>query len=230
QRPWYKELMASDQLTMVSSPYKTTGGSLVISIMVKTFDMEGRPLGMVGMDFDLQKLVSDLELRCIFRTGYLVTLDNQARFLSHGYKTEFGITNNQQATPFWQKVFQMPDGVHTFTTPKGVDKYIVSKTIPELGWKLSVVFDREELLSVSHALIQRILIWGALFFFIALVIILLLANSIISPLERLITAASIISSGEYESSAQIRQQADKALTDKSTGETARLAWALKGMV
>lgn len=43
--------------------------------MYKTRGMDGRPLGMVGMDLDLEHLIYRLEKRSIFDTGYLVVLD-----------------------------------------------------------------------------------------------------------------------------------------------------------
>lgn len=229
QAVWYRELLKSDQDLVISSPYETGAGA-VISIMFKTRAKGGQQLSMVGMDFVLQNLIDDLESRRIFKTGYLVTLDGNGRILSHGNKGIVNIQNFQEPTPLWKKVFTLPDGAYMEFNAQNVEKYIVNRSIPELGWKLAVVFDRSELLETSYQLMLRIVGGCIVFFCIALGIVLLLAKSIILPLERLIAVATIISGGKHENSPELRKEVEKDLQVPDSGETSVLAKALKKMI
>ena len=43
---WYQELMASPKRLAFNFPQKGRDGSMFVSIMAKTFDLAGRPLGL----------------------------------------------------------------------------------------------------------------------------------------------------------------------------------------
>jgi Cache domain. len=89
QRPWYGEPMASPNNTVVSSPYLTTGAEMVCSIMTKTADPSGHPLGMVGVDYTLTTLTRDLSERNILKTGYLVVFGPDGHIVIDGHHPEY---------------------------------------------------------------------------------------------------------------------------------------------
>jgi Cache domain. len=109
-RPWYKEVMESTQELTFSSPYITTGGGMVCSIMVKTYDTENNLLGMLGIDFSLQTLTSDLNSRKVMETGYLITLDRNGTILTNGLHPEQISSSVSSLGDFWEKISNSPDG------------------------------------------------------------------------------------------------------------------------
>jgi signal transduction histidine kinase len=229
KRSWYLESIHSPDEVTITSPYITTGGGMVCSIMVKTFDMEGRPLGLLGVDYSLQSLTRDLDRRRIMKTGYLVTFDASGRILTDGHHPEYVSMGPESYPDIRRLIASAPDGDFTGTGSRGIREYIVTHTIADLNWKLAVVFHEEELLASSYNLLQRTLLLSALIFILALGVITLLARSIVRPIERLVGISELISSGEYEKSEEIKTELEKRFA--ITGhEASRLSGALRNMV
>ncbi|MDR1177910.1 MAG: response regulator [Spirochaetaceae bacterium] len=228
-RSWYLEsIHASDEVT-VTSPYITTGGGMVCSIMTKTFDMEERPLGLLGIDYSLQSLTRDLDQRRIMDTGYLVTFDASGRILSDGHHPEYTAMEPEDYPATRRHIAGAPDGDFIDTGTRGIREYIVTHTIAGLNWKLAVIFQEAELLESSYSLLQRTLFLSALIFIVAFGIITLLARSIVRPIERLVGISELISSGEYEKSEEIKKELEERFS-VTGNEAKKLSAALRNMI
>ncbi|MBE1237729.1 response regulator [Phaeovibrio sulfidiphilus] len=230
-RPWYRDAMeAPPGSTVVSAPYVNIGGALVCSIITRVNDMEGKPLGMVGVDFSLESLTADLGARRIMDTGYLVILDRRGQVLVDGQRPDAVPRPVSSYSVLWRQVLTGPDGEYTGPNTKGVMKYIVTRTIPDLDWKLAVVFNQDELLKASRDLL-RIMLWSTLAVFLfTLSIAIALARSITRPMEDLVDASAIISDGRYETSREMRDALRKKLAVQGSPETVRLSSALRSMI
>jgi signal transduction histidine kinase len=230
KRSWYPDIMNSPQRTAISTPYLTTGGGMVCSIMIKTYDLDSKPLGMLGVDYSLQSLIADLGGRRILRSGYIVMFDKQGRLLSDGYKREYIFMEPEDYPELYKNLASRPDGEWSGTDENGTEKYALTHTINDLGWKLAVIFDRSELLASSYALLRVIVISAVLVLLLALLVAALVAKSIVRPIEELVEASTIISSGAYETSAETRSLLHQKLNVTGQGETRRLAKALRILV
>jgi methyl-accepting chemotaxis protein len=89
KRSWYVEAMQSERKIFVSSPYLTTGGGMVCSILTKTRDAEDKPLGLVGIDYSLESLTKDIDGQRLLQTGYLVVFDGKGRIVADGRHPEY---------------------------------------------------------------------------------------------------------------------------------------------
>ena len=227
KRSWYRELMASGKAVTVSSPYLTSGGGIVCSIMVKTSDHERRPLGMVGVDYSLRSLTQDLDGRKILHTGYVITFDGDGQILIDGHKRANIGKKRGEYSEYLERVAADPDGGYTAVDSQGVEKFIVTRTMKDLGWKIAVVFDKDEMTGYAYALLRSLCFYILLVFVFSVVIIVLLARSIVHPIEELIDATKIISTGDYEHSEEENQLLQRKLAVQGKGETADLAEALR---
>lgn len=227
KRSWYKELMASGKAVTVSSPYLTSGGGMVCSIMVKTSDPEHRPLGMVGVDYSLLSLTVDLDGRKILNTGYVITFDANGQILIDGHKQSNIGKKRGEYSEYLERVAADADGGYVTTDSQGVEKFIVTRTMGELGWKIAVVFDRAEMTGYAYNLLQSLCFYILLVFLLSILVIVLLARSIVHPIEELIDATKIISQGGYEHSEEDNLLLQQKLAVRGKGETAELAEALR---
>jgi signal transduction histidine kinase len=230
ERPWYKEVMADEREVTVSSPYLTTGGGTVCSIMVKTRDLAGRHLGMVGVDYSLESLTGDLGARKILETGYIVIFDNAGRIIVDGHHPDYVLLAPEECPELRRHMAELGDGVMLGTGTRGVEEYIVVRNMPSTGWTLSVVFDEAEMTASSNALLAAILITSATVLVIALAAVFFMARGIVRPIEELTEASAIISGGEYEKSDELRGTLMKKLNVTGSGESRKLAESLKVMV
>ena len=229
-RSWYKEAIQSGREVTVTTPYLTTGGGMVCSIMVKTYDLQGEPLGLLGVDYSLDSLTSDLAERHIFKTGYLVVFDQNGRIISDGHHPEYMAMEPEDYPALRKRMAAAADGVMYSVGTSGLDEYIVILSIDKIDWKIAVVFDQSEMLESSYDLLSSILLIAGVVFAVTLLALLVLARSIVHPIEKLVEASVIISSGDYEHSTEERARLEDALTVSSQGESKKLAEALKTMI
>ena len=229
-RSWYKEAMQSGRDVTVTTPYLTTGGGVVCSIMVKTYDLQGKLLGLLGVDYSLDSLTSDLAERHVLKTGYLVVFDQNGRIISDGHHPEYLTMDPEEYPELRKRMAAASDGVIYGVGTRGLDEYIVIRSIDNVNWKIAVVFDQSEMLESSYALLSTILLIAGGGFALTLIALLLLARSIVHPLEKLVEASVIISSGAYEHSDKERARLEDALAVRSQGESKKLAEALKTMI
>ncbi len=232
KRPWYKEVMESTREITFSSPYLTSGGGMVCSMMVKTYDMENKLLGMLGVDFSLKSLTADLNSRKVMNTGYLITLDSNGTILTDGLHPEYISSSVSSLGDFWEKIANSPDGEFygTLEGDGGEEKYIVTRTMNDLGWKLAVVFDQSELMESTYNLLYILLATGGAIWIITLAITFFVARSLTRPMEQLVEASKIISRGDYESSEILRKKLHQKLSVQGKGETGELAAALRSVI
>lgn len=206
QRPWYKELLASPNHTVVSSPYHTTGADVVCSIMTKTTDSSGRPLGMVGVDYTLTTLTRDLSERHILKTGYLVVFGPDGHIIIDSHHPEYiGKTPEELmaeengaegARRLRAHMISGEDGEYWGTGERGQQEYVVTYTLPDLRWRLSVVFLRSELLESSFALLGRILVVAIPLFLLTLAATSYIAFRVSEPITTMATQCSRLTIGD----------------------------------
>ncbi|MDR1491037.1 MAG: response regulator [Desulfovibrio sp.] len=230
KRSWYIEAMNSKRELTVTSPYLTTGGGVVCSIMTRTSDLQNRPLGLLGIDYSLESLIKDLSERRILKTGYIVILTSDGQIITDGHHPEYLSLSPDQYPELRRRMASSVDGAFTGLGERGIEEYIVTRTMDITGWKLAVIFEQSELLESSYNLLRTILIASAVFFLLALGALSFLARSIVRPMQELIKASAMISSGEYETSESVRSDLQKKLAVTGEGESKVLAAALNAMI
>ena len=231
ERSWYKEMMRnSSQEITVSTPYLTTGGGMVCSIMIKTYDPEEKPLGMLGVDYSLQSLTADLGVRQILKTGYIITFDADGQILTDGHNLQNISKKPGEYPDELRSIISKPDGEFLNISYDNTAKCIITYTMEDLGWKLAVVFDQAELMESSYRMLSIILFSFGVVFVLTMGITIFVARSIVHPIEELIDATKIISSGSHETSDEIYYKLQQKLSVEGNGETKDLAKALRVVI
>jgi signal transduction histidine kinase len=230
KRSWYIEAAGDEDEITVTSPYLTTGGGIVCSIMTKTYDIDGHPLGLLGVDYSLGSLTSDLDKRRILNTGYIVVFDANGRIMTDGHHPEYVSMDPEEYPDFRKSIAALPDGAFTGVGGRGIKEYIVTRTINTLGWKLAVIFNESELLESSYKLLRSLLLMSGAVLLAAFMALTLLARSIVRPIEALTEAAALISGGEYETLESVRANLYDKLDITGQGESRKLAQAFRSML
>ncbi|MDL2207124.1 response regulator [Desulfovibrio sp. OttesenSCG-928-M16] len=230
QRPWYQEAMLdADELTF-TSPYVSSDGINVCSILIKTYDHDGALLGLVGIDYSLDALLADLDNRRILNSGYVVTIAPSGKIMSAGHESFKIGALPEELSDTWRKALATPGtGVHGITSD-GEHKYIIINSLDSLGWKLAVVFDYSELMASAYYILRIMLLSAAVILGLTIVVGFSLASSIVRPIVQLVSASKIISSGAHENSEEARATLQRQLNVKSAGETSELADALRTVI
>ena len=213
KRSWYKELMDNPVPTVVSSPYLTTGADIVCSIMTKTTDPAGNPLGMVGVDYTLTTLTADLSERRILKTGYLVVFDPSGKIIVDGHHHDYvGLTPREISETPRDKangdgvgaralrilLSDGEDGEYAGVGERVRGEYAVTYSLPNVQWKLAVIFERAELLETAYNVLWQILAIAAPLFVATSVLTFYLAYRLTQPLKLMATHCSRLALGDIE--------------------------------
>ena len=230
ERSWYIEAIEDANEVTVTTPYMTTGGGMVCSIMVKTYDMRGNALGLIGVDYSLKSLTDDLKNRKILKTGYLVLFDKTGRIIFDNKHPEYLEMKPEDYPKLRREMAASPNNtIHGIGT-KGNREYIVTHSIASTGWTVAVVFEESELMENAYMVIQPIISASVVVLVVALLILALLARQIVSPIEKLTVAAMTVSNTHDQVHESFDEKLLSQLEGKGSKESERLGSALKTML
>ena len=230
KRSWFIELMQSQLAVVVSEPYLTTGAGVVCSVMKKTYSPEGQLLGMVGVDYRLDTLLADIATKRILKTGRILILNQRGEAIAQEQNTFAAAKIAGEELDIGKKIIALTEGTHHLDLSSGEKKYIISYTLGNLGWRLAAVFNLSELTETRDQFLSMLLLFSIVVSTISLFVIMRISRTIIHPIQELIDASFIISSGEHESLQDGSEILQKKLSVKGSLETERLASSLHTLV
>ncbi|GHV35627.1 hypothetical protein FACS1894187_08760 [Synergistales bacterium] len=226
-RPWYEEATADPAEVTITQPYLTVRGTMSCSVIAKTYDQFNKPLGLLGIDYNIQTLTEALDKRSILKTGYIVIFDASGRIIVDGRHPEYIEMNPEEYTDWRKQMAAAPDGTIDGLNELGVSKYVVLHTMDTTKWKIAVVFDRSEIIESSHDLLRTIVVTSVISLCLAVFILNVIARGIVRPIGQLIEASEIISSGDYETSEDMHESLRTKLNVTGRGESKKLARSLQ---
>jgi len=230
-RSWYLEAMADENQVTVTSPYLTTGGGMVCSIMTKTYDRNDELLGLLGIDYSLQLLTDDFENRQILETGYLVLFDANGNIIFDRNHPEYTALDAAEYPELRKMMAANPDSTFYGRGSSGSEQYVVTHSIKLTGWTVAVVFQKSELLQSSYDMLKTIIFTFAVVFAVVFGILNILARSIVKPIEELTEAATTIAD-KTRNAAQVSTEElyDHLQLTSGSVESKKLSEALRLML
>lgn len=264
KRPWFvKASPASNPSrgTVWSDPYLDAArNGLVITGSAPVFDAGGNFRGVAAMDFQLNRitaLVSDIK---VGDTGYAFLMDKNKRLIAmpKAAYADLGLSPDTfplgepldrtkapptLLAPFWDTLAKMSSGETGLETIEinGVQRFIVYRPIPEVGYNLAIIVPSEELLRGSVAAREEIarsqretLIFSSILvltiLLVSLMAALVIGNQLARPLRRLTQTAEAITSGNLNAQAEARGRDEiSILAAAFNGMTDRLRNTLQGL-
>ena len=229
-RSWYLEAMQDDNTITFTSPYLTTGGGMVCSIMTKTFDPAGQLLGLLGVDYSLQSLTDDLTGRQILQTGYLVLFDQNGQIIFDKNHPEYISMEPEDYPEIRKNMVMRPEEAFFATGSRGVREYIVTHTIDQLGWSIAVVFEESELLASAYSILTPILWTYGVVVMLAMIVVGFFSTSLSKPIEELTAVAVIVSKEAENITGELNTELSSKLKLSGSSESRRLGEAFQTML
>jgi len=185
---------------------------LMTTISVPIFD-QGKAVGYIGADIDLDKKAADLAAERPLGDGYVALLSSANAFVSHPDKAVMGksLKDSGFDVAAWEAVLKNPGSVGTITGKDGVERMAVSVPIepfPGAIWNVVVAVPSATVLGVLTQTIftSAMIIAGATV--ILILVGWLLARRFIGRINRVIGQTTEIASGRL----------DVELTDKDRSD------------
>lgn len=220
KRDWYGATIDA-QKTIVTEAYLSDSGEVVTTVSGLLRDQQGKTIGVIGVDFNLDGLVNITSGIKIGETGYVMLMEKSGIILSDPqYNDEVLVPVDELKVPGLAELVSLPEGTNEIELD-GVDKVVTVLDAPEIGWRVAVVIDKSEITDFATNVIFKIASISFAIGIILMVIGWFFANSIARPIEKLVVAANNVANGDF-----------KAVPDASgfKSELLNLRNSLKSMV
>jgi GAF domain-containing protein/HAMP domain-containing protein len=200
------------------------GQGLLVTAVAPIYTSRGEFLGIIGIDISLARLSSGIEAASPVAGGYSFLVNNEGRAIAlpkQGYSDilgrepkpgEFGPDLSAATSEFAPVLTSMMAGSKGFRTVQAGKRELLVAYAPlaSTRWSLATVVQTESILqavadlqkelntSTQSLVVNGVLPIGGIILIVALVVGLLLTNRLVSPLQRLATAAQEIGAGKWD--------------------------------
>jgi len=153
QRSWYKQAAEANGAIVITPVYIATDGTPVVAVAKAIKDGNGTLLGCVGVDINLSDLTSFISSVKIGNTGYCMLVQDDGMILADAAHSAFISKNLSDVDAAFAKITQKKEG-SVFITLDGKQRKAYIFPFPELRWKLIVIVEQREILSLFYALVR----------------------------------------------------------------------------
>lgn len=192
-RPWYQDAENNPDKVNWSSPYMDAATGEYVITASKAVEKNGKFNGVIAADIELTTLTEHLSHTQIEYDGYPILLDDQAIGIVH--PTLYG--ESLMEFPYVAEMYNSDrlNGVVHYEH-EGIERMNIFSTIPELGWKVGLVYDEKNIHTTANEM-RNIMIniaLGTLVLFI--VILAIIIRRMLRPLLQLNGLMDEVSNGD----------------------------------
>ncbi|MEZ7170436.1 methyl-accepting chemotaxis protein [Sporosarcina sp. OR05] len=202
ERLWFTEAMASPNEVHWSNAYiDSSTGEFVITAS-HAVQQNGSIVGVVGVDILLTELTTELNKNKLPFDGFTILLDNDGVALSHPTKNGESLMDS----PYVQKLYDYQYGDIEFTDEEGIDKVDVFTTLPDFGWKVIAVYEKDKLMGMANDLRTSMLIISLITIIIVSVAMYFVISRMIKPIGKLKTLMDTVAKGDLTVTSDIQSK------------------------
>ncbi len=213
---WYSEPIDNGE-TMWTFPYESSAGGLITSYITPIV-IDGKTIGLVGMDLYLDDVEAELNETVLFDSGYLYIMHSDGRIIIHP-RVEFGknlleqgdyqfLLDEMNANQKGFVKYERDDGLNVIAGFGHLNNgWIVASSIPEKE-VLSIVF------FITYILIGIILASGI----IAVIVSIVMGRSITKPIKAIVEATEKIKDGDFTTVVSVKSNDETMLLANGLNE------------
>lgn len=198
KRDWYKKGMAASDV-VYSDVYEDAGTKQLIVSIVKKIIVNGTPIGVIGLDLDLQQFAALAKEVQAAETGYAFIVDAKGNFIYHPTlkvtDNIFTINNGALESAAKKFLFSGKEAMERFSFG-GVDKIYNSAPIGRTGWAMVIGVPVSELYAPITVMGWTTLVTGIVAVIILGFLILFTTLSITRPVSALAEVTTLLAKGD----------------------------------
>ena len=198
-RPWYKAAAAANGEVIITPVYISTistGGSPVVALAQAIKDPKGAFLGCIGLDLNLTDLASRIGSIRIGKTGYCMLMQNDGLILADPKHTDYNLkTLKETDIPAFNEIDKMKEG-SAFIMLDGKTWKVSVFSLPEVNWKVALLIEQDEILSLFYTLLKNMILIGLFMFVLYFTLAFIFAGALKRYFKRLEIVFGKIASGD----------------------------------
>lgn len=205
ERSWYKKAVESNGNIIITPVYISTNGQPVISLAKTIMDTNNSILGCIGLDINLTDLTSFIGSVKVGNTGYCMLIQDDGMILANAKHSEYNFkTLNETNLAAFTEIGKTSNGSMLVTLDgKMVKTYIFP--LPDLGWKLVIFVEQNEILSLFYALVRIMVLIGLAMFVLYFTLAFIAARALKRYFTRLETLLGKIAAGDLTDRIKVKR-------------------------
>ena len=205
ERSWYKKAVESNGNIIITPVYISTNGQPVISLAKTIMDTNNSILGCIGLDINLTDLTSFIGSVKVGNTGYCMLVQDDGMILANAKHSEYNFkTLNETNLAAFTEIGKTSNGSMLVTLDgKMVKTYIFP--LPDLGWKLVIFVEQNEILSLFYALVRIMVLIGLAMFVLYFTLAFMAARALKRYFARLETLLGKIAAGDLTDRIKVKR-------------------------
>ena len=205
QRSWYKQAAEANGDIVITPVYIATDNTPVVAMAKAIKDGNGALLGCVGVDINLTDLTSFINDIRIGNTGYCMLIQDDGMILANAKHSEYNFkTLHETNLAAFTEIGKTSNGSMLVTLDgKMVKTYIFP--LPDLGWKLVIFVEQNEILSLFYALVRIMVLIGLAMFVLYFTLAFIAARALKRYFTRLETLLGKIAAGDLTDRIKVKR-------------------------
>lgn len=181
QREWYRSALQAHKPALIS-PYVSSDSSReVVVTMVMPLTIDGETKGVIGIDSSVSLLEELLRSVPTPPDSQIMMLDEENRILAHSNNGLMLKPSSDVSGSIAPLTRNRSAATSTRTTINDIDSYIVNSPVLE-SWSLVILLNRDAMVEPLRDRARSLILFALASIIIAITVIVLLTNKLISPL------------------------------------------------
>ncbi|MBE6361517.1 MAG: methyl-accepting chemotaxis protein [Treponema bryantii] len=179
-----------------------TSGQYVIPIARPAKDSNNKTFGFyVGM-LGFKSLSDKIKTFKVGETGYFFLVDNKGRYIAHPNESKFLKQANENEE--LKQLLLNKNNHNTLATIDGVEQYVFSSQVPNLGWTIFLSLEKQEV-HKSIMYVQNVtVIFGIIFAIVIMLVVILFLYSIFKRINKVTVLVGQLSTGDADLTTQLK--------------------------
>lgn len=192
-REWYKNAIANPDAIQWSTPFiDSVTNELVVAVSKAVFS-NNQFIGVLSLDIELSTLVTEIESSDVGYKGFPMVLDTNGTVVAHPYR----VGENYMSMPFIAAMYEDGNDQNiSYYESDGIDFVNVHTTLPDLGWKISAIYQEKNINETANHLRNSIIIVALVTLFIIFIALYFTIQRMIRPIGTLNSLMNSVSQGD----------------------------------
>ena len=205
ERLWYRNAVAANGNSIITPVYISTNGNPVVSIAKSIVKPDGLFLGCIGLDINLTDLTSFISNSRVGKTGYCMLIQDDGMILADAKHAGYNFkTLKETGVAAFEEIEKAKEGT-LFVMLDGKVKKAHVFPLTEFGWKLVILVDQNEILSLFYALLKNMILIGLLMFIIYFTLAIVFSRILTGYLKRLDVVFGKVAAGDLTDRVKIKR-------------------------